>query len=320
MRCCLPVDDRATTQGVSDTDQPIEAGCPGNNPPNPRPELLSSNSYALISKESVLAEPSYNCIYYTNPRLLAATCAGGILKHITRIFQSHWGDDVPLYRYMDLYGLLSLLTEEKLKFTNLSEFEDGFEGRPPLRNTETFHADFRAGEYFSRPVDEVQKLRHRLEHSRYKTWVTSWQQSERESSLMWRVYASEQNGVAIRTNANKLLSALDSRYKYTAGPVQYIDYLKEAIAEEEYVAFSFHKQNGYRSECEFRVAIFEPATNTGLHPYLVETDLASLIESIVVSPWANEWQVNALKSAIRALDYNPALVKRSGIMGIDSSS
>ncbi len=78
---------------------------------------------------------------------------------VARINEGDWSDGTSLWRYMDIYGFLSLLTGQKLKFTNLSEFEDGFEGRMPFNNSATLNIDFSDdSKCFSRSIDEVVAL------------------------------------------------------------------------------------------------------------------------------------------------------------------
>lgn len=138
---------------------------------------------------------------------------------IKRIKPEEWGDSTVLWRYMDVYGVLSLLTSNYLKFSSLSSFEDGLEGTMPFQNS--------AIKLIAPPGEEADSLnsakeknaqRARIEVQRTNVWVTSWQAMEHECALMWRVYGSRQNGVAIKTCAHKLLSTLDESYVYIAGP------------------------------------------------------------------------------------------------------
>lgn len=218
---------------------------------------------------------------------------------------------------MDVYGFLSLITGKKLKFTSLSEFEDGFEGRMPIQNEVTLALDFTdMSQSFSRPVSEVDDHRNRLEAVRRNTRVTSWQQLDSECSLMWRVYGSRQNGVAIKTTAGNLLGALDSSHNYIAGPVRYINYVKEKILDETDVSFSFHKQHGYLAEQEFRVAVTDTEAGSEGKPKLIGLDLNKVLEKVVVSPWAGEWQLNALKMVVESQGIEPRLVRHSSIMKV----
>ncbi|MDX5335637.1 MAG: hypothetical protein LPK13_06060 [Marinobacter sp.] len=236
---------------------------------------------------------------------------------LTRVNEDDWKDDTSLWRYMDVYGFLSLITGKKLKFTSLSEFEDGFEGRMPIQNEVTLSLNFTdMSQSFSRPASEVIDLRNRLEAVRENTWVTSWQQLGSECSLMWRVYGSRQNGVAIKTTAGSLLDALDPSHDYIAGPVRYINYIKEKIPDEVDVSFSFHKQQGYLAEQEFRVAVTDNGQDSKGKPKLIELDLEKVIDKVVISPWAAEWQLNALKRVVESLGIDPQLVRRSSIMKV----
>jgi|GEM_PF-1737635 len=239
------------------------------------------------------------------------------LGNITRVNEDAWNDNTSLWRYMDIYGFLSLLTEKKLKFTNLSEFEDGFEGRMPFQNQSTLSIDFtNMSQSFVRSVSEVEDLHNRLESVRKKTWASSWQQTNGECSLMWRVYGGRQNGVAIKTSTEDLLKSLDAKNKYVAGPVRYINYFEEMIPEEDELSFSFHKQHGYNAEQEFRVVITDAETDPDSKPKLIDLDLCKVIKSVVISPWAGEWQLNALKDVVNSLGFAPQLVRHSSILKI----
>lgn len=239
------------------------------------------------------------------------------MGNIIRVNGDAWNDSTSVWRYMDVYGFLSLLTEKKLKFTRLSEFEDGFEGRMPFQNEVTLSIDFsNMSQSFFRPVSEVEDLRNRLESARNKTWASSWQQINGECSLMWRVYGGRQNGVAISTTAGALLKALDEKNKYVAGPVKYINYFEEMIAEESDFSFSFHKQHGYHAEQEFRVVMIDVETYSDSKPRLIDVDLIKVIKGVVISPWAGEWQLKALRDVVNSLGLDPELIKHSSIIKI----
>ena len=236
---------------------------------------------------------------------------------VTRINEGDWSDGTSLWRYMDIYGFLSLLTGQKLKFTNLSEFEDGFEGRMPFNNSATLNIDFSDdSKCFSRSVDEVVALTENLESIRKRTWVTSWQQSDDECSLMWRVYGSRQNGVALKTTAGDLIAALDPTNDYIVGPVKYINYILDRVPDEQNFFFTFHKQQGYFAEQEFRIALTESHESFDDKPQFVQFDLNKALEKIVLSPWAEKWQLDALKEVLRSFMLDPNLIGYSSILRV----
>lgn len=222
-----------------------------------------------------------------------------------------------LWRYMDIYGFLSLIVNNEINFTRLSKFDDGFEGQMPIKNAVTCSADFEANEYFTRDVEEVRQLTEHLRCVRQNTWVSSWQLIDSECALMWRAYGTYKNGIAIQTIVDKLVNALDSSYDYTIGSVRYIDYLHDSVIDEDNAeAFSFHKQNGYSAEQEFRVSVNNRAIfNVDDKYFQIYIDLHSLLDKVVISPWAGEWQINILKRLMNKYGYDPQLISYSKIKG-----
>ena len=233
------------------------------------------------------------------------------------IHESDWSRGSILWKYMDIYSFISLISHSRLKFTRLDSFEDGFEGRMPMENQVTLSLNFAAQQYYTRSANEVQELENRLEDSRSRTWVSSWKISNEECSMMWRVYGSRQNGIAIRTTVDRLLSSIETDRHCFAGTVRYLDYFNDGVDESNDANFSFHKQKGYASESEFRVAFFDGAESASEVPDLIDVDISMLIEKVVVSPWSDEWQKVALRRVLGKFGHNENIIKSSRIMGIN---
>lgn len=100
--------------------------------------------------------------------------------------------------------------------------------------------------------------------------------------------------------------------------MRYIDYIKDQIPDKNDYAFTFYKQNGYRSEQEFRVAIRNEDQSAKIleEPLLISIKPDDLIEKIVISPWASGWQEKALKRIISSLGYDKNIVKSSSVSNI----
>lgn len=92
---------------------------------------------------------------------------GKTAQELERIHGQYWNDGTKLWRYMDVYGFLSLLTTRELKFTRLIDFEDGLEGTMPTLNQATFFANFASERYFTRT--NVLERKERLERVRQQT-------------------------------------------------------------------------------------------------------------------------------------------------------
>jgi hypothetical protein len=112
-------------------------------------------------------------------------------------------DDTVLWRYVDLYRLLDLLQTSELHLTRVDQMEDRWEGAYSSVNVAQRPA--RYGKYWSAMSTVLPQW---YENSRTHMFINCWYMGADESYAMWRLYDAAGKGVAIKTNAALLKSAL----------------------------------------------------------------------------------------------------------------
>lgn len=194
----------------------------------------------------------------------------------------------PLWRYFRLDRITASLESRTLYFPSARQFEDRFEGAVAVQPHD-WPVDPR--------YDSLEGLEGAFEQLRRLTKISSWHRADYESEAMWKLYAAEGKGVAIRTTAGRLSASLQAfRLKPEYGEeepfwgnVRYVDLFAvrlRATMEERF----FYKHRAFEWEREFRVAIsVRMAQETGVPvPEFgidVSFDPSLLIESIYVGPY-----------------------------------
>lgn len=153
-------------------------------------------------------------------------------------------------------------------------------------------------------LDKLKKAVWLLERARLKFHLmcNCWFQGSPESDAMWRLYA-HQTGVAITTSVARLKEA-KLRCKL---PTNLVSQTKLALAEVTYCDDTecgdrepwLLKRTAFAHEKEVRLYCDSPS---GVGPGLALTvDVAELVDEIVITPFAEEWQAKAIRAAIEAL-------------------
>jgi hypothetical protein len=110
-----------------------------------------------------------------------------------------WADeqldpDESLWRYFTLERLLEILRTGELHLASARQFEDRFEWAVAV---DPRHQDLEDSE---RAFEQLRRL----------TKISSWHRADYESDAMWKLYASQRKGLAIRTSVQRLGAALQS--------------------------------------------------------------------------------------------------------------
>jgi hypothetical protein len=202
-----------------------------------------------------------------------------------------------LWRFMTFSKFVAMLEDGALWFSRPDHLNDPFEAGP---SSEEFEATVaspsidvnRLGDSSeSRSFDE-QVATHSLEFTTYVLKmhvVNCWHHSAVEPQFMWRMYASDDEGIAIRTTFGSLMSALRSECPVRAGTVHYGD-----IGISHGTNRLFRKRAGYSAEQEVRLVCLpglQQSTPYNAAPVGVNVpvDLNVLIEEVVVAPDAPNW-------------------------------
>lgn len=222
-------------------------------------------------------------------------------------------EEIAIWRYMDLAKYLSVLSRNALYFPSADRLGDPFEGSYPRANLSARKQLHGSEE----PSNYVWLERRRLLRA---TLVNSWHMSEYESAAMWRLYAREDAGIAIRSSFQSLVDALaHSPRPVHIGVVHYIDYEAEAIAEENFLRPFLYKRASFAYERELRAVLTSRQhLHRGGPPSLwaetgeyVPLDLDRLVAAVHVAPSARNWFLDVVQSATSAFSRSFTVVQSS---------
>ena len=150
-----------------------------------------------------------------------------------------------VWRYMDFAKFASMLAESKLYFPTLSQLADPFEGS---FSEATRQSRVRAikgaisGPGMSDPQADAEAQRvsallgEAIRVARPLTAVSCWHLSGIESAAMWKVYAAERQGIAVRSTFERLTKSfrLHKEHNIYVGLVNYVDFLEANMPRESY--------------------------------------------------------------------------------------
>ncbi len=179
-----------------------------------------------------------------------------------------------LWRYMDLYKLISLIHEKELFFSRADFFEDKLEClNNNILNLLISYSTHRV----NHPIIADLKNKFLQESSKIKKslFINCWHLNQRESYAMWNIYSDQ--SIAIKFNAHDLIEAVkdqsksysDSKFNDTMlyGLVEYVDiYPKpniEKLNDGSIIYVPFKKDSTYYYEKEFRFVTEAPSNESG---------------------------------------------------------
>lgn len=219
-----------------------------------------------------------------------------------RVFLAPDDPDVPVWRYMDFPKFVSLLHRRALFFPSAARLGDPFEGSYPVANLRlrpTWYGEHEASIDEQSRADKIRRLE--------STLISCWHINPVESAAMWRLYAGEGCGLAVRSTYRRLTQAFQLDRPIYIGRVQYLRYDTDPMPEGNVFDPFVHKRASFSHEQELRVVTeryVAPGTVTtwevrdGPPPYFgdyVPTDLGVLIEAVYVAPSSPAWFAETLK-------------------------
>lgn len=262
-------------------------------------------------------------------------------------------ENAVLWRYMDLAKLLTLLQNKSLFFCRIDKLGDQFEGRwsektlGMLRRREhlwivdephqvliqdrrSVTADKLVFPKKDRNCSAEETIKHWQERIRHPedslqyTYANCWYGGEEESAAMWKLYAGEEYGMAIRTSASKLLGSFTEYLPDYFGEVKYVSYDKYAIPIAALPPV-FYKRSAFSHEKEVRAIIApkqreseetkEENTKSGIS---CPIDPCHLIEEIVVSPYSPVWFHEVIQNTVNNFGLDTQV--RKSVIGYDEPS
>lgn len=215
------------------------------------------------------------------------------------VFKQPSNPDIKVWCYMDFAKYVSLLDKSALWFSRSDKFDDRFEGSTPYRELELRRTH---AESLENPQMQYGLYEHEAEVNRSRRqwiYVNCWHMNENESAAMWRLYASNNEAVAIQSTYALLCDCLPSNVYL--GEVRYIDYTTESLPDTNIYSRFLHKRRSFEHERELRAVIDiyrELALHApeGYHPYdndiagvPVDIPVGRLLERVYVAPTAPTW-------------------------------
>jgi hypothetical protein len=195
--------------------------------------------------------------------------------------------DEPLWRYFTPERLLETFRTSELHFASARQFEDRFEGAVAVQPHD-WPVDPRYG--------DLEDSERAFEQLRRLTKISCWHRADYESDAMWKLYAGQRKGLAIRTSVQRLGAALHP-FRLAAhfgeeepywGKVRYVD-LRNVRLRASMESRFFYKHRAFEWEREFRVAISlrmaeENAVEVPEEGIRVRIDPHVLVEELYLGP------------------------------------
>jgi hypothetical protein len=183
---------------------------------------------------------------------------------------------ISIWRYMTFDKFESLI-KEGLYFRRLDLLEDSFEGSFSYGNQ-------KIRENIMLPASHFNALKTFSREMRKRIYVSCWHISEFDSYAMWKIYSGrEGERVSIKTTAKKLKANLK---QVIISQIEYIDYRKERIPENNLFNIFCYKRNHFDFEKELRVWFIEQEKKTtGIKRKITSGDM---IEQIYIAPNAKD--------------------------------
>lgn len=210
-------------------------------------------------------------------------------------------DNARLWRYMDVIKFVSLLATSKLAFTRLNLFDDPFEGSWPRRHVEAYGQWMRESKVPITP-DMANRSIFGPRWS-YQTAACCWHKSQHESAAMWKLYLKADQGIAVQTTFARLSKSITDKVDVYVGEVRYIDYDEDIFPDNHGFTVALHKRKSFDHEKEVRALVY--GHGSAGHPDApmapvasIEVDLPTLIETVVVSPMTQTWQLDLIADLV----------------------
>lgn len=231
---------------------------------------------------------------------------------------------------MDLYKFDSLLKEQSLFFSRPDLFLDPFEGSIPAREKKWRNDSRSKGFFHEELTEEVKSNIQSSEngiislHKNFKRGVVvnCWNISNNESDAMWRLYLTNNNGIAISTTVQNLYDSLiATEQNIGSSRIRYIDYeVGQWYHETDYPHINynfliplFHKRKEFEHEKEFRLYYqIEEAINNADYwdnqpnqsGTFIKVNLSVLIKEIILSPMAGEKESDTVNNLLKQYGYS----------------
>ncbi len=238
-----------------------------------------------------------------------------------------------IWRYMSFSKFCDLILNSQLFFSPLSKFDDPWECHPPKwmldeniwidifsnKSSKDWPSNFSEEEIKNCSRSLVQSIIN-IYQNRDEYYASCWHNAPEETERFWKIYASKNEGIAIKSSIHRLKESLsNTSKKISIGEIEYIDFDKpfKNIKIESFYPIKY-KRNGFKHEREVR-AIFYHSKNslkkgqTGAQNRL-RIDLPTLIDEVWIAPNAQESFTNVINRLLDRSGLRNVQVKKSNYL------
>ena len=221
-----------------------------------------------------------------------------------------------LWRYLDFTKFVSFLDKGSIFFPRADKLGDPFEG-----SYSKFNVAMRPAIYGDTiPEHALQQISNFVRECRRFTLISCWHWSDHESAAMWSLYSKASDGLAIKTTFEALARCFKANDDIFIGKVNYVDYEKTFIREDNLMAPFLYKRRSFEHECEVRaltqnIPSREGTTDLSRDVYHIgayyEVDLSILVKEVVVAPSSPDWFLELVQSVAQLYDFNVPIRRSS---------
>lgn len=238
-------------------------------------------------------------------------------------FKSPKNEEVKIWRYTDLGKFLHLIISQSLYFSriDLLSKDDPYEGLYTKRLVDLCNLKYsdlseerRIGYgmsneiQFNSIIELYKKTLTDSKNLRDSFFVNCWHINDFESMAMWKLYSHYNQGIAIQSSYSKLIKSMESNSKFDVhiGIIEYIDYEKGFIPDENVLSPIMYKRKSFKHEEELRAVIWIPENSSIwknknkliINDIALKLCLPELIENIYVSPDSPNYIIEIIESIL----------------------
>lgn len=242
-------------------------------------------------------------------------------------------ENAVIWKYLDLWKFLFLLTTSTLHFSRVDKFvtEDPSEGLATLQYIEYFFPSL------TRDMSKKQKekfykdeLKRKSDARRFYA-VSCWHMNDDENMAMWKLYAKQEYGIAIKTTVQKIIDQINSikDVKFVIGQVQYRNKIETNSGYIDFYTHHFFIKNPpYEYEREFRVLIDKQPSkpleskddswsSLNQHDTILDSgvqinvNMSQFISEIVLSPFMEDHNVRIIKKISEKYGLRKNIINKS---------
>lgn len=222
--------------------------------------------------------------------------------------------NAPIFQYMRLDYLISILSTKEYYVRPRCEFHDAFEMNLPLSRMFPLYEAERDVHGAIKGEIEIMAEKMKANRENGKLLTSCWCSQPNENILMWNCYASKV-GVRVKSTISRFMSSLKTDEYFIL--CDYMNYAGYSFQNED---FLFTKDKGFESEREFRFYFIPKVSNpdsnaSNAKPVRINVEPLELIESITVSPCIEIRSANEICKLIKdryGVRIHPSALKING--------